>query len=120
MQLDVNVVFPDFFDWVVESDLSSLDFLADVSERSRNVHRGNRAIKNAVFADAAVKRNDDTVELVTLFPGGVLLAILPLGQHALVLFDHSLVPRRRLDRETLRQQIVSPIPGAHPHHLTTV
>ena len=109
MKLDRHVVIADLFDVVAQSDLSSLDRVAQLLQPFHYVERGHRPVKNPVFADAAVETQNKPVELFRFALRAHSLALFALGQHAPLFFDHSFVACRSFYRQSLRQQVVSAI-----------
>ena len=120
MQLDRDIEIADLFDVVAQADTAALDVVAEPLQRFGDVEHRHRAIKNPVLADAAFKAQLQTVELLGLALGAHLLALLALGQHAPLLFDHAAVAGARLNRQPLRQQVIAPVTGAHAHHLAAL
>ena len=100
--------------------VTALDVAEELKRLGYNVERGHRAVQNSVLADAPREAQLQAVEFTGLSLRAALLALLALGQHALLLFDHAAIAGARLDGQLLRQQVIAPVAGAHAHDLAAL
>lgn len=120
MQLDLNFVFANVLDRLLQYHSSPLYLMTQLLQRLYDVMRGDRTVESALLAYSAIEDELESVQTIRLALRCDAVALFAFGEHPACFLDRSFVPGSRLNSQTLRKEVVPAISCSDAHDLPTL